>query len=147
MEPGEQLAAVDPQRPGRIARVYRSIEFGHITPESPVIQTNHTITTGYHHAGPQSLAQDVEGLAEGRPSVLMVEIGPEKGNNRISRVKTCGRGCSKVSQQREPFRLCHYGAKLIAFRTTKINRAQQRQPNHYNCSHASVVYGIQRWAE
>ena len=129
MKPFQQVAAIELQCPNPVGCVDRLGERGGIAPE-PLRHGELVLAPSRDHLASQSGAQVVQRAAQRGPGVLLVELGPEHRQQRVSPVIPAGRGQRQIRQQCQTLGLLQDGADLVPVRVAKVQDAECSKLDH-----------------
>ena len=130
VEPLEQRPAVERERALGVARRQRlrRVPWRRTTPPAPARHL--LVAAADHDLGADLRPQEVERAAERGARVLLVELRPEQGEQRVAAVKPPWRGHGEVGQQPEPLRLLEDRAQLAAVRVPEVQYAERVKADH-----------------
>src|SRR4051812_47934412 len=95
-----------------------------VTPERLRRHAHLIVASSRDNAGTELRPQEIEGAAERGPGVLLVQLWPEKAQQRVSSMKSARGGNSEIGEQPQPLRLLQHGTQFDPGRTTQVEPAQ-----------------------
>jgi hypothetical protein len=109
MKPRQEIAAVQRHRPLRLPRIAQLLERRRVAPYLGGIEAGLVVSAIDHGFGAEAATQHAKCLAQGGPPVLVVEVGPEDGDEGIATTGPLGPGQGEVAKQRERLGLAQEG--------------------------------------
>ena len=101
-----------------------------VAPERRVGHAELVVAAAGHDLRAERRAEEVERPPEGGARVLLVELGPEEGEQDVAPVEPAGRGDGEVRQQGQPLRLPEDGADFFAVRVAQVEHAERLEADH-----------------
>ena len=127
VEAVEEMAPIELERLGQIVPVDRGVEGGGIAPEGGGFHRHLVVAPADDQVGTTRLAQEVERPTECRAGVLLIEVRPEPGEERVPPDRSARRRGREVDQQGQSLGLLENGPQLAARRRTEIGGTEGPQ--------------------
>ena len=142
VEPVEEMAPIQLQSTGQIVSVDRRIEGGGVAPERGRVDRNLVVPAAYDQFGAAGLAQEIEGPAERSAGVLLIKVGPEAGEQRVSPHRASWDHGGEIDQKGQPLGLLKDSPQLAAVSGPKICGAKGPElDGHLVSGHEGVTGG------
>ena len=129
----EALQQVTPVEVEGLAELFRrdgAVEGDDIAPHQVEIERDLLIPTGHDHVGAQGVPHHVERLAQCRARMLLVELGPEQGEQAITAVEAPRSGGGEVGKQGEAPRSGEKALHLASRSVDQMQSPEQPELNH-----------------
>src|SRR3954452_25007535 len=105
MQSLQQGATIELEGLLQFAVIEGTVERGRITPKHLLRHSDLLVTPSRDNAGTELRPQEIEGAAERGPGVLLVQLWPEKPQQRVSPMKPARGGNGEIGEQPQPLRL------------------------------------------
>src|SRR3954471_8514671 len=124
MQSLQQGATIEIEGLLRFAVIEGAVERGRVTPKHLLRHSDLLVTPSGENAGTELRPQEIEGAAERGAGVLLVQVWPEKPQQRVSSMKAARGGNSEIGDQPQPLRLLQHGTQFHPVGTTQVEAAQ-----------------------
>ena len=130
VQPVEEGAAIQGERALRVTGLQGMLQIDGVAAQCALRHRDLLVAARLQDLGSEPLAEKVERAAEGGPRVLLVEVGPEEGEERVAPVESAGRVGGEIGEDREALRLAQYRAGLHVVRGAEVYGAEGAELDH-----------------
>src|SRR3989442_1742045 len=133
-EPVQEIALVAIDRRGQLSRRDGLIERDDVAPQPGEIESYLLVPAGHDDVAAECAPQDVQCLAQCRSRVLLVELGPEQGEQAVAAVESSGSGGGEVGEQRQTARSSEQTLDLVSRCI-----GEMQSPEHPELDHTTLL--------
>ena len=126
----QQIAPIQPQRPGGVIRLDRGFELHRVAGERSDVDADLPITPARHRLLAQRGSQMTERLVERPAGVLLVQLGPEESEKSVAAVKAAGPGNREVGEEGDALRLREDRVEVLAVWVPQGERSERAELDH-----------------
>ncbi len=135
----EEVAVIERKRLLGVSGGHGLVERARIAPEGRGVQADFLVATARQRGRAERLPQTVKRLAQRRPCVVLVQVGPEQAEQLVTPMKAVRCRDGKVGKEGDAFRLGEHRAVLASVRAKQVQRSQRPKLDHGQVANARIT--------